>query len=120
MDTCCKCEELNLKLKSPHLNDVVKRAAQVELDVHKHRSEKFYNALEHETSEGGSREEHVLSMAFDYMKTISLPKIPVQELYYMRQLLVNVFSIHNIKEEKSQIYLYHEGQGRKGPIEVAT
>ena len=83
VDTYCKCEKLNLKLKSPP-NDVAKRAAQVELDVHKRRSEKFYNALKHETSEDGSREEHVLSLVFNYMKTISLPKIPVQQLYYMR------------------------------------
>ena len=93
VDTCYKCEELNLKLKSLHLNDVGQRAAQVKLNVHKHRSEKFYNALKHETSEDASREEHVLPLAFDYMKTISLPKIPVQQLYYTLQLSVNVFSI---------------------------
>ena len=66
-------------------------------------------------SEDGSKEEHILSSAFDYMKTISLPKISVQQLYYMRQLPFNVFSIYNINEEISHIYLYHEGQRRKGP-----
>lgn len=25
VDTCCTCEELNLKIKSPHLNDVAKK-----------------------------------------------------------------------------------------------
>ena len=120
MDTCCKCEELNLKLESLHLNDVAQRAAQVKLNVHKHKSEKIYNTLKHETSEDASIEEHVLPLAFDYMKTISLPKIPVQQLYYTRQLSVNVFSIHNITEEKSHIYLYHKGQGRKWHNEVTT
>ncbi|XP_047134744.1 uncharacterized protein LOC124812316 [Hydra vulgaris] len=118
--TCCTCEELNLRLKSPHLNNVAKKAGQTDLDVHNHRSNKFFNALKHETSENGLNEEHILSLAFDYVKTISLLKIPVQQLYYMRHLSVNIFSIHNIKEEKSHVYIYHEGQGRKGSNEVAT
>ena len=127
--TCCKFEELNLKLKSLHLNDVAKRAAQVELDVHKRRSEKFYNALKHETSEDGSREGHVLSLAFDYMKTISLPKVPVQQLYYMRQLSVNVFLHITLKKKRVIIFerviifgpfspLTLKVKGEKGPNKV--
>lgn len=120
VDTCCKCEELNLKIKSPHLNEVAKRTAVAELLVHKRLSKKFYNALKYETSDEGKKEEGVLSLAFDYMKTISLPRVPIQELYYLRQLSVNVFSVHDIKNNKNKIYLYHEGLGRKGPNEVCS
>ncbi|KAG8246124.1 hypothetical protein J6590_091551 [Homalodisca vitripennis] len=42
-------------------------------------SNKFYKTLRHEMSEDGSKEEHVLALAFDYMKTALLmhlkPKI---------------------------------------------
>lgn len=120
VDTCSKCEELNLKIKSPHLNEVAKRTAVAELLVHRRMSKKFYDALRYEKSEEGMNEKDVLSIAFDFMKTVSLPRIPIQDLYYMRQLSVNVFSIHDIKNSTSKVYVYHEGQARKGPNEVCT
>ncbi|XP_046684658.1 uncharacterized protein LOC124370417 [Homalodisca vitripennis] len=120
VDVCSTCEELNIKIKSPNLNDVAKRAAVAELLVHKAKSKKFYSALQHEQSEEGKNEKHVLSLAFDYMKTISIPKLPVQELYYMRQISVNVFGIHNLKDNKTTIFLYHEGVAKKPPNEVCS
>jgi len=120
VDTCCLCEELNLKIKSPHLNDVAKRAAVAELLVHKRKGKKFYAALKHEQSDDGKKESNVLALSFDFMKTISLPKLPIQELYYMRQLSVNIFGITNIKERKTDIYLYHEGLCKKSPNEVCS
>lgn len=88
VDVFCTCEALNNKIKSPHLNPVAKRVAVAELLVQKRKSKKCYTALKNQTSEV---EPHVLSLAFDYMKPISLSKIPVQELYYMRQLSLNVW-----------------------------
>jgi hypothetical protein len=54
------------------------------------------------------------------MQNLSLPKIPVQEMFYWRQLSVSVFCIHDIKTEKSAIFLYHEEQAHKGPNEVCS
>ena len=56
----------------------------------------------------------------DFMQNISFPGIPVQESFYLRQLAVNVFCIHDIKQNKSVIYIYHEGQARKGPDETCS
>ena len=61
------------------------------------------------------KNENVLFQALDYMQNISLPKIPVQELFYLRQLMVSVFSIHDVKRNVATLYLYHEGQARKSP-----
>lgn len=120
VDVCSTCEQLNMKVKSSSLNNVAKRAAVAELLVHKNRSKKFYTSLQHEQSEEGKNENHILALAFDYMKTISIPKLPVQELYYMRQLSVNCFGIHNLKSNDTTLFLYHEGIARKGPNEVCS
>lgn len=120
VDTCITCEQLNLKIKSPHLNEAAKRSAVAELMVHKRRSRKFYEALKHEASDDGKAEENVLSIAFDYMQNLCLPKVPVQDLFYLRQLTVNVFCITDIKVKSSSIYVYHEGEGRKSPDEVCS
>lgn len=38
VDSCVTCESLNVKIKSPSLNDAAKRVAMAELVVHKRRS----------------------------------------------------------------------------------
>lgn len=120
VDTCCECESLKTKIKSPNLNDIAKRTAVAELLVHKRRSKKFYAMLQYESSNEAKLEKNVLALAFDYMQNVQLPKIPVQELFYLRQLTVSVFCITDIKAKKSSIYLYHEGEGKKGPDEVCS
>lgn len=53
----------------------------------------------------------VFSLAFDllYMQNLRIPKMPVQELFYLRQRIVVVF----IKKKKKQIKVRtREGKGR--------
>lgn len=54
------------------------------------------------------------------MQNIHLPSIPVQESFYLRQLTVNVFCIHNLQNDNVVFFVYHEGTGTKGPNEVCS
>ena len=116
VDTCCVCEELNIKIRNSHVNDKAKRCALAELLIHKRRAKKFYNMLKN----GSQRKDqpNVLAIAIDFMQNIQLPVIPVQETFYLRQLTTNVFCIHNVKTNAAKLYVYHEGVGKKGPNEV--
>lgn len=109
---------MGLKIKSPHINDAAKRCAAAELMIHKRRAKKFYNQLKKERD--CKTEPHVLSLCMDYMQNIQLPQIPVQETFYLRQLTVNVFCIHDIKKNTAMTYLYHEGTTNKGSNELCS
>lgn len=119
VDTCCTCEEIKIKLKNQNLNDAAKRVAAAELAVHKRKAGAFYRNLKAETGNVATHD-GVLSLCIDYMQNISLPCIPVQEIFYLRQLTVNLFCIHNIKENTACFYVYHQGEARKGPNEVCS
>ncbi|KAL3275046.1 hypothetical protein HHI36_019818, partial [Cryptolaemus montrouzieri] len=82
IDVCSKCEEVNIKIKDPHLNDGAKRTATAELLVHKRRANKFYKKLK-EIEEKCANDETVLGLSFDYMQYL-----PLQEIFYYRQLWV--------------------------------
>lgn len=118
VDVCSKCEELKTKLKSS-LNDSAKRAAAAELMVHTRRYQKFYRKLR-EIKETCAENNDVVGITIDYMQNVPLPHIPVQEVFYYRQLWVFVFGINNLKTGQSDFHLYHEGVGQKGPNEVCT
>lgn len=121
IDSCPTCEELTVKLKSPHLSEAAKRVAAAEKIVHERKAQKFYRKLKSESDNAtANSQKHVLAIAFDYMQNVSLPMIPVQDTFYLRQLTVNVFCIHDIKKNQSLIHVYHEGQARKCPDEVCS
>lgn len=77
IDVCSKCEELNVKIRDPHLNDGAKRTAAAELIIHKRRAGKFYKNVK-EIQEKCADDEKVLGLSFDYMQNLPLPTLPVQ------------------------------------------
>lgn len=51
IDTCCVCESLSVKIKSPHLNETAKRAAIAESIVHKRKARKYYACIKQEVED---------------------------------------------------------------------
>lgn len=119
VDTCITCEELGVKIKSPSLSEPAKRAAVAEKIVHSRRAKKFYTKIK-EVQELCRTNENIVGISFDYMQNLPLPHLPVQDIFYLRQLWVYCFGIHNMKTQKSKFYMYHEGEGKKGVNEVCS
>lgn len=119
VDVCSECERLGTRLKDPNLNDNAKRVTAAELMVHKRRAKKFYTQIQNVTKMCAERND-VCGITFDFMQNLPLPQIPVQEMFYYRQLWVHAFQIHNLKDNSGHFYTYHEGQAYKGPNEVCT
>lgn len=117
VDVCCECEGLKSKLRDPHLSDGAKRNVAAELMIHQRRAKKFYLSMK---SAAENKDDDTFAFCFDYMQNLPLPNIPVQEVFYMRQLWVNVFGIHNLKTNEAKMYMYHEGQAYKSPDEVCS
>lgn len=101
-DVCSQCENLNTKIRDPALSESAKQGAAGELILHKRRAKKFYNELK--AAKENKDEGTVLY--FDYMLNLPLPNIPVQEIFYMRQLWVNIFCIHDVKTNNAKMYMY--------------
>ncbi|KAJ8882794.1 hypothetical protein PR048_014608 [Dryococelus australis] len=89
---------LNTKSKSPLVCDSVKRAAEIELNVHKRRSAKCYKSIK-EVEALCPKQEHTEGLDFDLTQNLPLPCIPCRH---------------------SVICMYHEGEGRKGANEVCS
>lgn len=55
IDTCCTCESLNVKMKSPHLNDAAKRVAVTEMNVHKRKAKNYYACIKQEMEDKNTK-----------------------------------------------------------------
>lgn len=117
VDTCLTCEEYSVKLKSKELNDTAKRVAAAEKMVHERRAKKFYTKKNY-SLELYKDDDDVAIISIDFMQNLQLPEVPIQSAFYLRQLTVNCFCIHNEKTGCAKLYVYHEGIGGKGPNEV--
>lgn len=87
--------------------------------VHRRRAKQFRKSLKHTTSLS-EQNENIVGLVFDYMQNVKLPKIPVQEVFYLRQLTLPVCCIYNTKTNQSHVNLYHEGQSKKGSNDVTS
>lgn len=117
VDVCCTCESLGNKLRDPGMSDNAKRNVSAQLMIHKRRAKKFYNFM---SEAGKDNDPETVAICFDFMQNLPLPHIPVQEVFYMRQLWVNNFCIHNLKTNDAKMYVYHEGVANKSPDEVCS
>lgn len=119
VDTCLTCEEMAVKLKSKELNETAKRVVAAEKIIHARRAKKFYSKKQ-ELLRLYQNDDSVAVISIDYMQNLSLPQVPIQSAFYLRQLTVNCFCIHNEKTGEATMFLYHEGIGGKGPNEVCS
>lgn len=119
VDVCSTCEELEAKIKSTTLNENAKRVAVAEKIVHLRRAKKFYQKQKDVLALCKDRDD-VGAIVFDYMQNLPLPKIPVQEMFYLRKLWLYIFCVHDLKSNSADFYTYHEGEAKRGPDDVCS
>lgn len=73
---------------------------------------KFYNELKTVKDNNGV---NIVALCFHYMQNLHLPHIPVQAIFYMDQ-----FPIHDIKTNKTKIYVHHEREANMSPDELRS
>jgi hypothetical protein len=117
IDVCSACEAFSMQMRDKQLSDNAKRNVAAEQILHKRRARKFYDALRQARE---NEDDDTAAICFDFMATQPLPRIPVQEVFYLRQLNVNIFCIHDLKSGHADLHLYHEGEAAKSPNEVCT
>lgn len=81
--------------------------------VHLARKNAFYRALR-QNNEGTHK------LAFDLQQVHPLPKVPVQEAFYSRQLALYNFTICDVTENTNASYTWIETQAARGSNEVSS
>lgn len=119
IDTCIVCEELTVKIKSPVLGFNAKKAFEAEKMIHNRRAKKFHNKIA-AMKEICTTRDDIACLTFDFMQNLPLPHLPIQEIFYLRQLWVNCFGIKNLKTNETVFYVYHEGTAKKGANEICS
>ncbi|CAH1646166.1 unnamed protein product [Spodoptera littoralis] len=70
--------------------------------------------------ERAQKEPNVECLTFDLEKTLPLPRIPTNIVFYKRQLWVYNSGIHRASDDKGFCYVWVEGEAGRGAQEVAS
>ena len=117
-DTCSKCDELNVQINDATI-PTEKQKFQEEKREHLHLAQEFY--AEMRTSTEMSREnENIACFAFDFQQNLPLPHIPTNDIFYLRQLWVYVFGIHDCASNNAHMYVWPENTAGRGSSEVVS
>jgi hypothetical protein len=93
--------------------------ADAEKLVYQRRANKFYKKLK-EIKKKFQTEKTCVALCYNFMMNLSLLNIPIQDIFYYKQLTVNVFCVTNLSTNKSKLYVYHQGVGGNGPDSVTS
>nr|CAH7731442.1 unnamed protein product [Callosobruchus chinensis] len=109
-DACGTCLNLRNVIKEGGKN---KTTLMTELRVHKVRAKTFYTLLK-------ENPENSMSFCFDLQQVHPLPKTPIQDAFYLRQISFYTFCCVDVDSKKPFFYTWTENQASRGSTEVGS
>ena len=116
-DTCGTCDSLRIQLDLA--DESQSTALRSQKEDHLRRAENFYSSLRTNTILAKENPQ-IKTISFDFQQNLPLPHIPVGEVFYMRQLWVHVFGIHDCGTNQAIMNCWPEFIAGKGSSEVIS
>lgn len=114
VDVCTTCEYINSKIKA-ETDEEASKKHKVELKIHKTRAKAYYDIIRKKKDQPDT---HVV--AFDLQAVQVLPKAPIQEAYYSRQLGLYNLGLCDVSNGKNYSFTWTENQSERGSNEIAS
>lgn len=109
-DICGTC----INLKNSITQGGEKKAILItELRIHKIRANTFYKML-------SEKPEKSITFCFDLQQVHPLPKTPIQDAFYLRQVNFYTFCCVDVDSKKPVFYTWSENQAGRGSTEVGS
>lgn len=116
-DTCNKCDTFSAKI----VNATAEETETLKLNHDKHLEDaKLARDKMTEDMKKAKQFENIETLSFDLEKTLPLPRISTNIIYYKRQLMLYNAGVHSGKNDKGYFNIWLEGQAGRGAQEVGS
>ena len=116
-DTCSTCDQLQVQLDAA--SDSIKNLISQQKEDHLRKAESFYGSLRVDTCLA-KQDKHIATITFDFQQNFPLPSVPVGEIFYMHQLWLYAFGVHNCGNGDVRMYCWPETVSGRGSDEVVS
>lgn len=110
-DVCGTC--LNLKHAISKETGKNKIKSMTDLRIHKLRANAFYKLAKESPPKS-------ISFAFDLQQVHPLPKTPIQDAFYLRQISFYAFCCVDMNSKHPSFYTWDESQAKRGSTEIGS
>ena len=117
-DTCCTCDELNIAIQAA-VSDKEKKRLETKLQLHHRKAKRFYEEMKKDTLKS-KLDPSFDVVSFDFQQNLPLPYLPVNKIFYLRQLWLYVFGIHVTSVDNAFMYCWDESVLKCGCNEVIS
>ncbi|CAG7817469.1 unnamed protein product [Allacma fusca] len=113
-DVCADCSRMTIEI-SAEQDELQKTKIEEQLKLHKETANKIYSYMNDVATDDASE----VTIVFDLMQNQELPKTPVGEAYYARQLSQYFFGVvvhHGLRSKQTteDVYFYTWGENQAG------
>lgn len=115
-DTCSTCDKLITSISSA-TSETDKQRLQVQLKHHKDKASQGQQLMKQKKED---IDDNVTVICIDLQQTIPIPKLSTNVAYYHRKLWMYNCCIHNLKKNKSSMFVWDEVTGGRGSIEITS
>lgn len=119
-DTCDLCNSIKIKLQSRATNPALKVKLLEQRNNHHVRvenvSREYKEYVEDSILSGGAK----VVLVYDLQKVLPTPKLNTNSAYYKRKLSTYNLCIHDATNNRSYMYIWHEGIASRGSQDVTS
>lgn len=117
-DTCNTCDKLKIAIDNEN-NIHIKEELKEKQKTHLEEAQEAQN-LRKRDFEMAKENDEIECLTFDLEKTLPLPRIPTNIVFYKRQLWVYNAGVHSAKNDRGYCYVWVEGMAGRGSQEVGS
>lgn len=116
-DTCNKCDYFAIRIKQ--VPEKYKANIERDYEMHLQIAKSLRDQMKSDILLSVN-DPHIETMTFDLEKTLPLPRIPTNIVFYKRQLWVYNFGIHTGSDDQGHCNVWVEGEAGRGSQEVGS
>ena len=117
-DTCEQCDSLKISIDSAK-TDEDREQLQTELANHHNKASQGYQSLRTDTTNSKDDADSIV-LTFDLQQTLPVPTLTHGAMFYLRQLWVYNFGIHNCSSGSAVMCLWNECIAGRGSNEIIS
>ena len=104
-DTCVTCDRLEAEVSGNTANPERAQQLRTQKVDHIRSAQGFYNEIRVAT-DLAKQDNSVAALSFDYSQNLPLPYVPTGEAFYLKQLWLHVFGLHDCRTGFATMYCY--------------
>ena len=134
MDTCARCEALNMALLSCSGEEDEMNRLLEERREHQEKGENGYESKRRDKQrtqqswkgktrtlgDNSTSKDAIDMITFDFQQNLPTPHLHHNDIFYLRQLWTHNFGIHDCINEQGYMFLWSETTAKRGSSEVAS